>query len=474
MVDAMSGTLEQLLEDVDGAADEIAGLLAELVRFPTVNFGDGHPGVRGAPNGNETPCAVFLRDRLAAEGIAGAVYESAPARGTLIARLPGDARHPDWRLTDPSLLFMSHLDVVPVEDPERWPHPPFDGVIADGLVYGRGSHDAKSLAACQAVVMLLLRRRRVTLNGDLVLLAAADEESGGRFGAGWVAEQPNLAAQVRCTVALNEGGGGAVRSPKGLAFGYATGEKGRLEVRVHVTGKSGHASAPWRAENALERAGVVLARLRAYEPRLDVSHPLFASLMERYGLSAPVTPETLPDVITRIEGEYPSVADGLRAASRLTLVPTMLSAGVKSNSIPAACTVICDSRTLPHQDSVYVQAAVERLLADLPWARVEIDTTAVSNASDYDHPFRAYALDALRLALRIPDVELVPAICGGFTDSRLLRPQGVQVYDFMPLHPEAESRDTGVHGTNERIEVAGLVARTRFLMAAACLYLGIA
>jgi len=218
----------------------------------------------------------------------------------------------------------------------------------------------------------------------------------------------------------------------------------------------------------------VLARLRAYEPRLDVSHPLFASLMERYGLSAPVTPETLPDVITRIEGEYPSVADGLRAASRLTLVPTMLSAGVKSNSIPAACTVICDSRTLPHQDSVYVQAAVERLLADLPWARVEIDTTAVSNASDYDHPFRAYALDALRLALRIPDVELVPAICGGFTDSRFLRPQGVQVYDFMPLHPEAESRDTGVHGTNERIEVAGLVARTRFLMAAACLYLGIA
>jgi acetylornithine deacetylase/succinyl-diaminopimelate desuccinylase-like protein len=71
-------------------------------------------------------------------------------------------------------------------------------------------------------------------------------------------------------------------------------------------------------------------------------------------------------------------------------------------------------------------------------------------------------------------VQLIPALCGGFTDSRFLRPLGTQVYDFMPLHPEAEANDTGVHGTNERIEIDGLVARTRFLMAAACLYLGIA
>ena len=466
--------LDQLLADVDASAGELGQLLSDLVRFATVNYGDGHPGVGGEPNGNETPCAMFLRDRLAAEGIPGAVYESAPARGSLIARLPGDARQPGWRLTDPSLLFMAHLDVVPVEDPQRWPYPPFDGVVRDGTVYGRGSHDAKSLAACEALVLLLLRRRRVSLKGDLVLLAAADEESGGRFGAGWVAAQPDLAAQVRCTVALNEGGGGAARSPAGLAYGFATGEKGRLEVRIHLDGRPGHASAPWRAENALERAGIVLERLRAYRPQLDTSHPLFAALGARHGLPGAIGAEALPGVIETLEREYPSVADGLRSASRLTVVPTMLQAGVKSNSIPAACTLVCDSRTLPHQDAAYVQAELERLLADLPWARVEVETTAVSNASDYDHPFREVAQDALQRALRRNDLALVPALCGGFTDSRFLRPLGVQVYDFMPLHPEAESRDTGVHGTNERIEVAGLVARARFLMAAACLYLGIA
>jgi acetylornithine deacetylase/succinyl-diaminopimelate desuccinylase-like protein len=79
--------LAQLLSDVDGARDELAELLADLVRFPTVNYGDGHPGRDGVPNGNETPCALFLRDRLRAEGIPAEVHESAPARGNLIARL---------------------------------------------------------------------------------------------------------------------------------------------------------------------------------------------------------------------------------------------------------------------------------------------------------------------------------------------------------------------------------------------------
>ena len=477
-----TATIEQLLDDVDSAESEISQLLVDLVRFPTVNYGDGHAGVGGVPNGNETPCATYLLERLESEGISGAVYESAPTRGNLIARLPGAGRHPGWRLSSPSLLFMAHLDVVPVEDPERWPHPPFEGVIEKGVVHGRGSHDAKSLAACEAMAMILLKRRKVTLGGDIALLAAADEESGGRYGAGWVASQPDLAPHVKATVALNEGGGGSVRSPGGgsgrgerekLAYGFATGEKGRLEVRIHVDGKPGHASAPWRSENALERAGIVLERVRRYAPELDTSHPLFAALPERYGLKGPLTPKSVPDVIEKLDAEYPSVAGTLRAASHLTLVPTMLSAGIKSNSIPSSCTVVCDSRTLPHQDAAFVKGEVEDLLADLPWARVEVETTATSNASDYEHPFRDVALEGLRLALRRPDVELVPALCGGFTDSRFLRPLGTQVYDFMPLHPEAEGRDTGVHGTNERIEVAGLVARTRFLVAAACLYLGI-
>ena len=478
-VSAVSGKvadalLAQLLADVDGAREELAGLLAELVRFPSVNYGDGHPGLDGVPNGNETPCATFLRDRLRAEGIAAEVFESAPGRGNLIARLGAAGDGPLGPLASPSVLFMAHLDVVPVEDAERWPYPPFAGAVEGGLVFGRGSHDAKSLAACEALVMLLLRRRGVRLGGDLALLAAADEESGGRFGAGWVAAQPTLAPLVRADVALNEGGGGALRSPAGLAYGFATGEKGRLELRFRVLGKPGHASAPWRASNALERAGVLLDRLRGYEPEVDTSHPLFGAVPPRFGLPAGLSPAALPAALETLERQHEPVADGLRAGSRLTLVPTMIQAGIKSNSIPASCLVTCDVRTLPGQDAAYVEAEMRRLLADLPWVEIEVLTTAEANHSPYDHPFRETCHRALRLALGREDVDLVPTLCSGFTDSRLLRPLGVAVYDFMPLHPQAESRDTGVHGTNERIEVEGLVARARFLMAAACLSLGAA
>ena len=248
----MAGTddaLSPLLRAVDGARDEASNLLADLVRFPTVNFGDGHPGHGGVPNGNETPCAEFLRDWLRHEGLAADVHESAPTRGSVIARLPGNGRAQTAPLSDPSLLLMSHLDVVPVEDPEAWPHPPFAGAIADGTIFGRGSRDAKALAAASAMAAAIIRRAGVALGGDLVILAAADEESGGRFGAGWVTAQPDLAVQVRATAALNEGGGASVRLPGNtVAYTWATGEKGRYEARIIISGSSGHASAPWRAQ----------------------------------------------------------------------------------------------------------------------------------------------------------------------------------------------------------------------------------
>jgi acetylornithine deacetylase/succinyl-diaminopimelate desuccinylase-like protein len=475
-LETTTGLIDRLLADVDAARDELVGLLADLVRFPTVNYGDGHPGQNGIPNGNETSCATFLHDRLVADGIAAGVYESAPARGNVIARLPTPGHASGAPLASPSLLLMSHLDVVPVESEAGWAHPPFAGAVADGIVYGRGTHDIKCLTATEALVMMLLRRRGVRLGGDLALLAAADEESGGRFGAGWVAAQPHLAPQVRADVAINEGGGGAIRAPRGLAYGFATGEKGRLEVRIRVAGKPGHASAPWRAENALERAGIVLQRLREYEPALDTSHPLFDAIPELFdlpGVPRPISADALPDVLAALERQHhPAVAGSLRAASHLTLVPTMLSAGVKSNSIPADCTIVCDSRTLPHQDAAYVRAELERLLADLPWAAVEVDTTAISNASPYDHPFRQTCQRALQAALGRDDVRVTPALCGGFTDSRFFRPLGVHVYDFAPLHPTAEAVDTGVHGTNERIEIEGLLVQARFVMAATCLWLG--
>src|SRR5438105_10638377 len=158
--------LSALLASVDAAQDEIVALLQYLVRIPTINMG-ARPDT-----GGETRACDVLRAKLDAVGIANEVHESAPGRGNLIARLgqAGGKR----------LLFMSHTDVVPVEDETLWEHPPFSGAIDRDRVYGRGADDDKGDVTAHGMAMILLARAGVRLGGELIYMANADEESGGR------------------------------------------------------------------------------------------------------------------------------------------------------------------------------------------------------------------------------------------------------------------------------------------------------
>jgi acetylornithine deacetylase/succinyl-diaminopimelate desuccinylase-like protein len=267
--------LDDLLREVDAAVDEIVRFHQDIVRIPTVNTGQ-------MPTGNETACCEYIRDRLGAEGIGAKILESAPGRGNLIARLKGDG-------SGPSLLLMSHLDVVPVEDPARWRYPPFEAVLAEGRIWGRGSDDAKAVATAGYFATVLLKRSGLRLKGDLIYTATADEESGGFYGYGWLAR--NAPEEIRADYALNEGGGYPVRSRRGLVYEVGIGEKGRVEATITIGGRSGHASRPWDADNALLKAGRVLNLIENYRPEIDLSSPVFDYLHEiDAGLGRPRPP----------------------------------------------------------------------------------------------------------------------------------------------------------------------------------------
>src|SRR4029079_12192683 len=124
--------------------------------------------------------------------------------------------------TGQRLLFMSHTDVVPVEDESLWEHPPFSGTLDRGRVYGRGADDDKGDVVAQCMALVLLQRAGVRLNGELIYLAAADEESGGRWGAGWVAD--NFPDKLRADFAVNEGGGSPIHTSSELLYPLCTGE----------------------------------------------------------------------------------------------------------------------------------------------------------------------------------------------------------------------------------------------------------
>lgn len=451
-------TLEELLQQVEAAKEEVVELERALVRFPTVNTGR-------MPTGNETPLAEFLAAKLEEESIPAQVVESAPERGNLIARLGGSEG-------SPRLLYMAHTDVVPVEDESAWRYPPFEATVAEGRIWGRGANDCKALVACETMATILLKRAGVPLRGDLILTAGADEETGGKYGYGWLAH--NMPSAIRADFAINEGGGLPLQTEKGLLFLFSHGEKGRLEVHITLRGKSFHAASPWRGVNPNFALAEALRRIQGYEPKRDVSSPIFSHL-ELFGIEEEVTVENVDAIADRAASEQnEALGSKLRGLSRMTLTPTMVSSGVKSNQIPNRCHLTCDVRTLPHQDDDYVRREVEKLLEGADWGspiegaeEISVDYTAVPSTSPYDTPFAEQVKRATEIALSREDLIWVPCITTGFTDSRLVRPLGTIVYNFSPSHPDADPDKAGAHCVDESVDIASLVTCTKMLVALA-------
>ncbi len=446
----MSPSLEQLLNLVEDSRDEVVKLTQNLVRLQTVNFGTPE-------SGDEIIAAEFLRDTLAPEGIDTEIYRATENRGNFASSIGSGS--------GPSLLFMSHTDVVPVEDAGQWTHPPFGGEIAEERIWGRGAADMKSTVAAQAMAMIILKRAGVQLNGKLSFVSCADEEAGGAYGFGWMAEHhPEL---LKADFAVNEGGGGPVRTSNGVIYPISTGEKGRLEAHIKIRGRGFHASQPWRADNAIYKAEEVVRRVRGYTPEVSVDVELFKHLDTLAGITTPVTVENLEQTLTELESRNPSLASMLRAASRMTLVATMINAGVKSNSVAENCTIICDIRSLPWQDKDFVRQQLEGLVQDLDGVQVEIIETAISNDSPYDSAFRSHVERATKDATGMSDLRFVPGITVGFTDSRFVRPLGNVTYGFIPSHPNDDPAKSGAHNINESAGIESLITATRFHVALA-------
>lgn len=308
------------------------------------------------PTGNETAVAEYARDWLAEDGIESEILGRDPDRGNLIARMEG-------RSGKAGLMFMSHTDVVPVEDESKWRFPPFSATIAEGRVFGRGASDCKGLLTAQMMAMRLLKRNGIELNDSLILASGADEEHGGRYGFGWLAE--NHPEKLAAPFAFNEGGGAPIQTPGTLTYVLGVGEKGRLQIEIDVKGVSSHASVPWQGTNAMYRLSRALSNIEQFEPELDTSTGLFDHL-STFAIEHRPSPSNIEEIIAEVEPTNPRFASLLKALSRMTLTPTMIRGGIKSNSVPESIRLTCDVRTLPHQDEKYVREQVEQVLEGIP------------------------------------------------------------------------------------------------------------
>ena len=441
--------------EIDRMEDEIVALHRDLVQIPSVNTGQ-------MPTGDETPVCEYIRDWLAEDGIDSETLGRVPERGNIIARIEG--RNPEARL-----MLMSHTDVVPVEEEQKWTFPPFSATIHEGRIYGRGASDCKGLLAAQLMAMRLLRRNCIQLRDSLILCSGADEEHGGRYGFGWLAE--NYPEKITAPFAVNEGGGTPVEAAGGLTYLLGVGEKGRLQVEFEVKGVSAHASVPWQGTNALYRLSQLLNRIEGYEPERDTSTSLFAHL-SNFAIEHKPSADNVDDIIAEVSEDNPRFASMLTALSRMTITPTMISGGIKSNSVPEQIRLTCDVRTLPHQDDGYLRVELDRISEDIPGVSYEIDYMAVPNSSEFDTELTEHIQAATAMALDREDIQWVPAISTGFTDSRFTRPLNVITYGFSGSHPDDDPMLSNVHGTDESVGIASLVSGTKIMFALACTLCG--
>ena len=179
------------------------------------------------------------------------------------------------------------------------------------------------------------------------------------------------------------------------------------------------------------------------------------------------TPENIDNIINELEEDNNQLYTLLKALSRMTLTPTMVNGGIKSNSVPESVRLTCDVRTLPNQDEDYLKTELDKVLQGIPGVQYSIDYMAVPNSSDFETKFADEIRVATSAALGMDSVDFVPTVSTGFTDSRFTRDLGIVTYGFMSSHPNDDVSLTNAHGIDESIGIDSLINCTKTMLALA-------
>ena len=295
-------------------AEALARFLQELVRIPSLST-------------HEEALAMRLAEEMHRVGFAEVRTDSI---GNVIGRV-GSGQ-------GPKLLFDGHMDTVDVGEPMHWVHPPYDGAIKNGILYGRGACDMKGGLAAMVYAVKALLDAGIELAGDLYVVGVVQEEPCEGLAAQVLVEQEGIRPDY---VVLGE--------PSDLQV--SVGHRGRLEMQVEVRGKAAHASSPDLGSNAIHNAARLIFGIELLAPRLP-NDPLLGQ-----GTVA----------VTQIES---------RAASR--------------NAVPDYCTFYVDRRLILGETESKALAEIQNIInTEEVDARVGVTEYRATSYTGYDCRLRA-------------------------------------------------------------------------------------
>jgi len=443
----------------DDPTAEVTDLLQHLIRNACVNDGTESSGF-------EARSVDVLSSYFDGPGMDVQTFALQPDRPSLVARIEG--RDPDA----PTLLLMGHTDVVPA-NPDGWKHDPYGGELIandDGFreVWGRGAVDMLNLTASMAVATKSLARDGFRPEGTLIYLAVADEEALGTFGAKYLTEHESDA--VRADYVITEAGGFPMESASGTKRPVIVGEKGSFWCTLRITGTPGHASTPFRTDNALVKAAEVVRRIDAYVPETKL-HDIWRRFVEGIDWGPELTAALLDaDNFTALCHDLPlGIARQAHACTHTTFAPTVMHAGTKTNVIPDRVDLEIDIRTLPGQTAEEVRAQLDEIIG--PDLAPSVELLKAHDDPSTSSPIDTPLWDALQRATdRVaPGSQNIPFLTVGATDARFFRRQGIPSYGFGLFSSRIGFEEFGTmfHGDDERVDQESLRLSTELWSALA-------
>ncbi len=410
-----------------------AELLQNLIRFDTTN-----------PPGDEAQCVSYIDSLLTDAGFETAILAKDPDRPNLIARLKGQG-------TSPPLLLQGHVDVVTTAN-QDWTHPPFEGKVVDGYVWGRGALDMKGGVAMMLAAFLRAKAEGLTPAGDIVLAILSDEEAGGDYGANYLVE--NHAEQFEgIRYAIGEFGGFPMYIGGQKFYAIQVAEKQFCWMKLILRGPGGHASIPVRG-GIMARLAKLLQNLDQHRLPVHVT-PVVRQMLEAIAgavpspMSYPFLQLLDPALTDSVLDQFGPVGSIFDAMLHNTVNATVVQGGEKINVIPGEIILKLDGRLLPGYTSDDMATELRPIIGD------DIELELIRYDPGPPEPDMGL-FDTLAGILREadPDAIPIPLLLFATSDAKHFARLGIQTYGFTPMNlPEEFIFFNLPHAADERIPV---------------------
>ena len=420
-----------------------------IERFRTL-LGHATFSHEGAPNIDEA-FAAFQADLVRLFPLVHTHLERETVAGhTLLYRWKGaDAGEP--------AVLMAHQDVVAVDDPARWAHPPFAATVTgegdEETIWARGSLDDKAalVATLEAVESRLATG--FTPANDVYLAFGHDEEAGGTGAQAIVAVLAERG--IRPWLVLDEGGAVVDALLPGLGPTAVVGvtEKGIMNVELTVRQSGGHAAIPLPGGSTAVLARAILRLENQPEPPhlIEPTIELLESLGRRIGGLRGWALRNARMLQRPLARSLAAMSPQLAAMTRTTRAVTQLQGSSSRNVIPETASATINVRILP---GATVASALADIVAVIDDDAVEV-TVLEGNDPAPVSPAHGPAWEAVTASVNdaFPDASVTPYVMLQATDSRHFAEIANNVYRFLPFDLRQDELES-IHGIDERIRTA--------------------